>query len=373
MNYDQNISREKKRKRIAVGILFLVYLLYGFPDPSETSILEFATAQMLPLFTYEKEYGTCCAEYDSGYEVPDRFYEDEMEQPVNDNLAVAEKQKEAEQPPVNETIGTTFQRSTLCQPDFLLNKIFVVDSNTSLSTEEMSADNLLDTDVSIENIKESGEDKILIYHTHGSESFADSREGVKEDTIIGVGAHLEKILEEEYGIATYHDETLYDVIDGKLDRNRAYEMAYNNVSGILKENPSIQVVIDLHRDGVDEDVRLVTDIDGKQTAKIMFLNGVSRSNMNGEIAYLKNPYRNMNLAFSFQMYLQGKALYGDYVRKIYVKSLRFNMHLMPRTTLIEVGAQNNTVEEEKNAMEPLAAILDKVLSKKKSCDTIISD
>ena len=58
MNYDQNISREKKRKRIAVGILFLVYLLYGFPDPSETSILEFATAQMLPLFTYEKEYGT---------------------------------------------------------------------------------------------------------------------------------------------------------------------------------------------------------------------------------------------------------------------------------------------------------------------------
>ena len=102
MNYDQNISREKKRKRIAVGILFLVYLLYGFPDPSETSILEFATAQMLPLFTYEKEYGTCCAEYDSGYEVPDWFYEDEMEQPVNDNLAVAEKQKEAEQPPVNE-------------------------------------------------------------------------------------------------------------------------------------------------------------------------------------------------------------------------------------------------------------------------------
>ena len=51
----------------------------------------------------------------------------------------------------------------------------------------MSEDNLLDTDVSIENIKESGEDKILIYHTHGSESFADSREGVKEDTIIGVG------------------------------------------------------------------------------------------------------------------------------------------------------------------------------------------
>ena len=178
-----------------------------------------------------------------------------------------------------------------------------------------------------------------------------------------MGAYLEEILEKQYGIATYHDETLYDVIDGSLDRNRAYEMAYANVSKILEANPSIEVVIDLHRDGVDEDIRLVTDINGKQTAKIMFLNGVSRSNRNGEIAYLYNPYRNENLAFSFQMYLAGKELYGDYVRKIYVRSLRFNMHLMPRACLIEAGAQTNTVEEEKNAMEPLAAILDKVLSK----------
>ena len=64
------------------------------------------------------------------------------------------------------------------------------------------------------------------------------------------------------------------------------------------------------------------------------------------------------------MYLTGKEYYGDYVRKIYVRSYRYNLHLLPRTTLIEVGAQNNTVQEEKNAMEPLAAILDKVLSKK---------
>ena len=124
------------------------------------------------------------------------------------------------------------------------------------------------------------------------------------------------------------------------------------------------MVIDLHRDGVDEETHLVTEVNGKQTAKIMFLNGVSRSNMNGEIEYLKNPNKLTNLAFSFQMYLTGKEHYGDYVRKIYVRSLRYNLHLLPRTALIEVGAQNNTLEEEKNAMEPLAAILYKVLSKK---------
>ena len=92
-----------------------------------------------------------------------------------------------------------------------------------------------------------------------------------------------------------------------------------------------------------------------------FLNGVSRSNLNGEIDYLENPNKLSNLAFSFQLYLAGKEAYGDFVRKIYVRSLRYNLHVMPRATLIEAGAQNNTLEEEKNAMEPLAAMLDKVL------------
>jgi stage II sporulation protein P len=257
--------------------------------------------------------------------------------------------------------GVTYTRQQLSNPEFLLNKIFVVDSNTSMTSEELDISNLLDMDLTVDNLK-GQEYKILIYHTHGSESFADSREGVKEDTVIGVGSYLTKLLQEEYGIPVYHDETAYDVIDGVLDRSRAYENAYNNVSKILEENPSIEVVIDLHRDGVDDDVRLVTDINGKSTAKIMFLNGVSRSNTNGEIDYLKNPNKLANLAFSFQMYLKGKQYYGDYVRKIYVKSLRFNLHLLPRTSLIEVGAQNNTVEEEMNAMEPLAAILNEVLS-----------
>lgn len=238
-----------------------------------------------------------------------------------------------------------------------------------MTKEELNIKNLLDTDLSIEGLKDKAENgkekeyKILIYHTHGSESFKDSREGKKEDTIIGVGSYLTKLLEEEYGISVYHDETAYDMIDGVLDRSKAYENAYENVTKILKENPSIQVVIDLHRDGVNEETHLVTEVNGKKTAKIMFLNGVSRSNMNGEIDYLKNPNKMTNLAFSFQMYLAGKEQYGDYVRKIYVRSLRYNLHLMPRTALIEVGAQNNTIEEEKNAMEPLAAILDKVLSK----------
>ena len=59
--------------------------------------------------------------------------------------------------------------------------------------------------------------------------------------------------------------------EGKLDRNRAYTYALEGITKILEENPSIQVVIDLHRDGVKEGTRLVTEVNGKPTARIMFL------------------------------------------------------------------------------------------------------
>ncbi len=369
--YSGNIKKSNK-KRFAVLALFILWFLCFPPEENEDIFLKM-TAQMIPLLTYEQEYGNPEVDYAADYQVPDWFYEDENEEPVNGDIIMEELETEDGVTENSVTTladganGTTYTREQLSKSDFLLSKIFVVDGNTSMTKEELDIGNLLDTDLTVEGLKQTGEKreyKVLIYHTHGSESFAESREGKKEDTIVGVGSYLTKILEEQYGIAVYHDETAYDVIDGVLDRSKAYENAYNNVSKILKENPSIEVVIDLHRDGVDEETHLVTEVNGKRTAKIMFLNGVSRSNMNGEIDYLKNPNKLSNLAFSFQMYLTGKEHYGDYVRKIYVRSLRYNLHLLPRTALIEVGAQNNTLEEEKNAMEPLAAILDKVLSKK---------
>lgn len=70
---------------------------------------------------------------------------------------------------------------------------------------------------------------------------------------------------------------------------------------ILADNPGIDVVIDLHRDGVGENTRLVTNVNGTDMAKVMFFNGLSRTTKLGDIAYLYNPYIADNLAFSFQM------------------------------------------------------------------------
>ena len=158
-----------------------------------------------------------------------------------------------------------------------------------------------------------------------------------------------------------HHDGVYDLINGKLDRSKAYEFSEVGVRKILEENPSIEVVIDLHRDGVGNDTHLVTEANGKQAAKIMFFNGLSRTKANGDIAYLPNPYIQDNLSFSLQMQLASESMYPGFTRKIYLKGYRYSLHMMPKSLLIEAGAQTNTVEEMKNAMELLADVLTKVI------------
>lgn len=256
----------------------------------------------------------------------------------------------------------SYMQEKLADYDYIKSHFYVVDSTTNVSREELNGQDLASMDLTIDT--EDKNYKVLIYHTHGTESFKDSEPGKVEDTVIGLGDYLTKLLEENYGVAVYHDTTAYDMTGGELDRSAAYDYAREGVQKILAEYPSIDVVIDLHRDGVSEDTYLITEIDGKKTAQVMFLNGVSRLNKNGDISYLANPYKTENLAFSLQMYLTARANYDSFVRKIFVKGYRYNLDLKPRALLVEVGSQTNTVEEAKNAMEPLSAILYKVLSGK---------
>ena len=202
--------------------------------------------------------------------------------------------------------------------------------------------------------------KVLIYHTHSQEEFADSTPGDTSTSIVGVGEYLTQLLNEK-GIETIHDMGVYDIINGKLDRSNAYEYAGEAVEKVLAENPTIEVVIDLHRDGVAEGTHLVTEINGKPTAKIMFFNGLSRSRTNGNIDYLPNPYIQDNLAFSLQMQIDAENKYPGFVRHIYLRAYRYNLHLMPKSLLVEAGAQTNTVEEMMNAMEVLSEMLEDVL------------
>ncbi|WP_243175969.1 stage II sporulation protein P [Dorea hominis] len=242
---------------------------------------------------------------------------------------------------------------------YLRSHFYTVDQTTKTDAKELDAGKLLKKNMKIR--KDGSKPKILIYHTHSQEAFKDSKAGDKKTSIVGMGDILTKELNDTYRIPTMHHEGVYDLIGGKMDRSRAYQLAEVKVRKTLKKYPSIEVVIDLHRDGVGNNTHLVTSIDGKKTGQIMFFNGLSRTKKNGDIAYLKNPYIQDNLAFSMQMQLAATKKYPGFARRIYLKSYRYNMHLMPKYLLIEAGAQTNTVKEMQRSMKVLADLLDAVV------------
>ena len=242
--------------------------------------------------------------------------------------------------------------------DYLLSNFYTVDSSTMIGPEQLNADDLLGRSMKI-NKKEDGP-KVLIFHTHSQEEFVDSIPGDPATSIVGIGEYLTELLNKR-GIKAIHDTGVYDIINGQLDRSNAYENAEASVRPILEANPTIEVAIDLHRDGVAEGTHLVTEINGKPTAKIMYFNGLSRSRTNGDIDYLYNPYIQDNLAFSLQMQLASERMYPGFARHIYLRAYRYNLHLLPKSLLIEAGAQTNTVEEMKNAMEVVADTLCEVI------------
>ena len=252
--------------------------------------------------------------------------------------------------------GVIYPIESLRNYSFLIENFYAGPALAEADSSILNGEELINKDLTMD--LSGDEPKILIYHTHSQEAFADSVPGDESGTVVGMGDTLASILQDKYGISVYHDKNTYDVVDGVLDRSAAYSVAVGSIEEVLANNPSIKVVIDLHRDGVNESTHLVTEINGKQTAKIMFFNGLAQSTS----GYLQNDYLSENLAFSLQMQLKSAELFPGFTRKIYLRSYRYNMHLMPRTLLIECGGQTNTVEEVRNAMEPLADILYSVLS-----------
>lgn len=261
---------------------------------------------------------------------------------------------------VLEAAAGIIPKEKLMDYNYVLNNFYVVPSVTSLRPQVLDLDKISQVDLRIE--KNSTVPQILVFHTHSQEKFADSEENGM--SIVNVGDRLVSLLQEQYGYNVIHLTDEFDMAGGVLDRSEAYTYANTKLDEVLAQNPSIQVVIDLHRDGVDASKHLVTEIDGKQTARIMLFNGISYTKEQGEIDYLPNPYITENLAMTYKMYLLGKINYPDLFRCIYISGYRYCLHHVPRSMLIEAGAQTNTYEEVYNAMEPLARLIDMELTMK---------
>ena len=236
----------------------------------------------------------------------------------------------------------------------LLNRYFSMDAATTIDSSRLN-NSLLDLDLTLDTEKEGPQ--ILIYHSHSQEGFVDTVEGDDTTTIVGVGDYLAKLLTETYGYQVIHDRGVYDLVDGVLDRNVAYDYSGAAVEQWLSHYPQIQVIIDLHRDGVDGK-KFVVQENGRPTANLMFILGMSRTADQQDISYLPNPYIKENMAFALQIQERAEIAAPGLMRNIYLMAYRFNLHYRPRSMLLEAGTQLNTLEEEKNAMEVFAGILD---------------
>lgn len=322
------------------------------------AVVHMASA-LIPLGNYvtEREAAELLTEDEATYAIlAKKQAEEENSVDENGQLIGKDKSEETRQASVP-TMDLSMER--LNDFEYLVSNFYTVDSVTYINPSELNASELLGKDLRID--LSTGGSKILIYHTHSQETFADS-DNDPSTSIVGIGRYLTEILNNKYKIPTMHHEGVYDLINGKLDRSEAYEFAKPEVEQILAENPSIEVVIDLHRDGVADTTHLVTEINGKPTAQIMFFNGLSRTRLNGDLAGMANSYLQDNLAFSLQMKIAAETKYPGFARRNYLRGYKYNMDLMPRMLLIEAGAQTNTVEEMRNAMEVLADLLNSVLT-----------
>ena len=304
-----------------------------------------------------------------GYADTIRTYETTIESSLSEEEIVALEGKAqagadaaaeaAEQPAAPDNTAVSSQplveipREKLNDFDYLIQNFYQVDNTTTINSSQLNAEELLSMDLTIKT--PADQPQILIYHTHSQEMFADSDPNDVMTGVMGTGEYLTSLLQEKYGFQVMHHMGQYDV----GDRDHAYANAEGPIEQLLAENPSIEVVIDLHRDAVDK--HMVREVNGVQMAPIMFFNGLSRTKALGDISYLNNPNLTGNLAFSLQMQIAAAEYYPNLTRPIYLKGYRYNMHFKEKYLLIEMGSYTNTQEEARNAMVPLADLLNRVL------------
>lgn len=190
--------------------------------------------------------------------------------------------------------------------------------------------------------------QILIMHTHTTEAYAQDAEHPYQESgtarttdsaynIIRVGDEVARIFG-EMGLNVLHDTTLYDYpsYNGAYDRSRA------GVEAILAEHPTIQVVLDVHRDalvGKDGTVyKPLLTVDGVPTAQVMLLCGSDDAGANF-------PDWPEHLALAMDIQAQINALWPGLARPTTLRTARFNQQLTKGSLLVEIGSHGNTLEE----------------------------
>lgn len=228
------------------------------------------------------------------------------------------------------------------------------------------ADEIPPEEPTAEKIYKMGEKPlILIVHTHTSESYMPSKEYDykprdkayhTEDLNFSV-AKVGQILAEELislGVPTLQDKTIHDI----PTYTTSYSNSLKTAESVLKKNPSVQIVIDLHRDAPvvsAEGSREITTVKIGDVlySRLMFVVGTDKT--------FSHPDWKENYAFAQLLNNRLEQQYPGISRGIDLRSERFNQHVSKKALLIEVGSHGNTMEESLISAKVLAKVLAEVI------------
>ncbi len=236
---------------------------------------------------------------------------------------------------------------------------------TSKSASKIDLSQLLSTPVPL-TLRDTLEPQVLIYHTHTTEAYMtdftgtypvgyNSRTFDTSRNVVGVGDIITERLNAA-GIVTVHDSTVYDnpVYTG------AYARSLKTVESYLKQYPSIKVILDVHRDAIQQNdgtlLKPTATINGKKAAQIMLVSGCDDK---GTLGF---PNWRQNLTFAAHLQQQLVNDYSGLVRPIYCWNVRYNAHLSPTALLVEFGSDANTAAEVQYSAELFADSLISMLN-----------
>lgn len=189
------------------------------------------------------------------------------------------------------------------------------------------------------NLK-SDQPTVLIVHTHATEGYKGTsgyRSKSVKKNMVAIGAELKKVLEKE-GISVLHDKTLHD----SPSYNDAYNNARKSIQKYLEKYPSIQLVLDIHRDAVADEngkqMKFTKKVKGVSTAQLMLVVGT-------DAAGLYHPNWQDNMALAVKLHAQLERNNSGICRSISFRTQRFNQDLSPGALIVEVGSAGNTQKE----------------------------
>ena len=202
--------------------------------------------------------------------------------------------------------------------------------------------------------KAEGPPRVAIYHTHTSEDYVPSSGNThtygQEAGIVAVGRVLAQKIE-EHGIGVIHNTTIHDAHVFR----EAYLRSGDTINSLLRENPKLDVILDIHRDAPSKDKAKSRDlttaeIDGQPAGRVYMIVGTDRLG-------LTHPNWHQNHTFAQELQEQLEELFPGLSRGIKIDTARFNQHLHPRLMLIEIGGEQNSLEEAKLGASCLADAL----------------